>query len=169
MANNVKEGDYGLGKPESKRKATASAILIGMGLAGLIDIIVFHAILQWHHTSSLIIIPNTLESLQTNLLHDGAFLSLSLIITIAGIILLWNASSSNSKHSLLSNKRSFLGLVFIGLGGFNIVEGIINHHILQMHHVIDVAEPLAFDLAFLVVGGLAFVVVGGILLKSQKA
>src|SRR5919112_2267730 len=148
MANNVKENDYRYGENVNKRKATASAILIGIGLAGLIDIIVFHAILQWHHTSSHIIIPNTIESLQTNLLHDGLFLSFSLIITISGVVLLWHASSTNNKNSLLSNKRSFIGFALIGFGGFNAIEGIINHHILEMHHVIDVANPLAFDLAF---------------------
>ncbi len=169
MANNVKENDYRYGENVNKRKATASAILIGIGLAGLIDIIIFHAILQWHHTSSHIIIPNTIESLQTNLLHDGLFLSSSLIITIAGVILLWHASSTNNKNSLLSNKRSFIGLALIGFGGFNTIEGIINHHILEMHHVIDVANPLAFDLTFLVVGGLAFLAAGGLLLRSRKS
>lgn len=169
MANNVKENDYRYGENANKRKATASAILIGIGLAGLIDIIMFHAILQWHHTSSHIIIPNTIQSLQTNLLHDGLFLSFSLIITIAGVILLWHASSTNNKNSLLSNKRSFIGLALIGFGGFNTIEGIINHHILEMHHVIDVANPLAFDLTFLVVGGLAFLAAGGLLLRSRKS
>jgi uncharacterized membrane protein len=169
MANNVKENDYRYGENVNKRKSTASAILIGIGLAGLIDIIIFHAILQWHHTSSHIIIPNTMESLQMNLLHDGLFLSFSLIITIAGVILLWHASGSNNKNSLLSDKRSFLGFALIGFGGFNTIEGIINHHILEMHHVIDVANPLAFDLTFLVVGGLAFLAAGGLLLRSRKA
>ncbi len=169
MANNVKENDYRYGENVNKRKSTASAILIGIGLAGLIDIIIFHAILQWHHTSSHIIIPNTIESLQTNLLHDGLFLSFSLIITIAGVILLWHASSSNTKNSLLSSKRSFIGLVLIGFGGFNTIEGIINHLVLEMHHVIDAANPLAFDLTFLVVGGLAFLAAGGLLLRSRKA
>ncbi len=169
MANNVKENDYRYGENVNKRKSTASAILIGIGLAGLIDIIIFHAILQWHHTSSHIIIPNTIESLQTNLLHDGLFLSFSLIITIAGVILLWHASSSNTKNSLLSSKRSFIGLVLIGFGGFNTIEGIINHLVLEMHHVIDAANPLVFDLTFLVVGGLAFLAAGGLLLRSRKA
>ena len=168
MANNVKENDYRYGENVNKRKSIASAILIGIGLAGLIDIIVFHAILQWHHTSSHVIIPNTIEALQMNLLHDGLFLSFSLIITIAGVILLWHASSSNNKNSLLSDKRSFIGLALVGFGGFNTIEGIINHLVLEMHHVIEVANPLVFDLAFLVVGGLAFLAAGGLLLRSRK-
>jgi uncharacterized membrane protein len=169
MVNNVKENDYRYGEIANKRKSAGSAILIGIGLAGLIDIIIFHEILQWHHTASHKIIPNTIESLQTNIVYDGVFLAFSLIITISGIFLLWHASSSNGKNTILSNKWLFVGLVFVGLGGFNTVEGVVNHHILEMHHVIDVADPFAFDLAFLIVGGLAFLVAGGILLRTQKA
>lgn len=110
-----------------------------------------------------------MESLQANIAYDGVFLAFSLIITISGIFLLWHASSSNGKNTILSNKWLFVGLVFVGLGGFNAVEGVVNHHILEMHHVIDVADPFAFDLAFLIVGGLAFLVVGGILLRTQNA
>jgi uncharacterized membrane protein len=55
-------------------------------------------------------------------------------------------------------------LIFIGFGGFNIIEGIINHHILEMHHVIDVPDPFVFDVTFLVVGGLAFLIIGGTLI-----
>jgi uncharacterized membrane protein len=52
MVNNVKENDYRYGEIANKRKSAGSAILIGIGLAGLIDIIIFHEILQWHHTAS---------------------------------------------------------------------------------------------------------------------
>ena len=168
MSGNVNEGGSRHGESLSKRKSATSAILIGIGLAGLIDIIIFHAILQWHHTSSHQIIPNTMESLQVNILYDGVFLALSLIVTISGIVLLWYAQSLKIKDYFLSHKRSFIGLVFMGLGGFNTIEAIINHHILQMHHVIEVADPFMFDLTFLVIGGLAFLTLGAIMLKSQK-
>ena len=164
----MSESSYKNGESDSKRKSAISAILIGIGIAGLIDIIIFHAILQWHHTSSHKIIPNTIESLQMNIFHDGVFLAFSLIITISGIIILWVSQSSKDRDYFLSYKRSFIGLVFIGFGGFNTIEGIINHHILQMHHVIEVADPLVFDLTFLVIGGLAFLALGAIILKSQK-
>jgi uncharacterized membrane protein len=164
----VSESRYKNGESDSKAKSVISAILIGIGIAGLIDIIIFHEILQWHHTSSHIIIPNSIESLRINILHDGVFLAFSLIITISGIIILWVSQSSKDKDYFLSYKRSFIGLVFIGFGGFNTIEGIINHHILQMHHVIEVPDPFMFDLTFLVIGGLVFLALGMIMLKSQK-
>lgn len=168
MSDNVYESGPSHGESGSKRKSAISAILIGIGLAGLIDIIVFHAILQWHHTSSHKLMPNTLESLQINILHDGVFLTFSLIITILGIVLLWFAQSSKEKDYFLLHKRSFIGIVLIGFGGFNAIEGIINHHILQMHHVIEVPDPLVFDLAFLFIGGIAIAILGAIMIKSQK-
>ncbi len=168
MSDNEYKGDSRPGEIENKKKSIASAILIGIGLAGLIDIIIFHAILQWHHTSSHKIIPNTIESLQINLLHDGVFLAFSLLMIVLGIILLWYAQSSKNKDYFWSDKRSFIGLILIGFGGFNTIEGIINHHILQMHHVIEVADPFVFDLIFLVIGGIAIVVLGTILLRLQK-
>ena len=168
MSDNDYESGPRHGESGSKRKSAISAILIGIGLAGLIDIIVFHAILQWHHTSSHKLMPNTMESLQINILHDGVFLAFSLIITILGIVLLWFAQSSKEKDYFLLHKRSFIGMVLIGFGGFNTIEGIINHHILQMHHVIEVADPLVFDLAFLFIGGIAIAILGAIMIKSQK-
>ena len=86
------------------------------------------------------------------------------MIIIIGISLLWYSSRFKNKNFLFSNTPSFLGLIFIGFGGFNVIEGIINHHLLEMHHVIDVADPFVFDLTFLVVGGLVFLVTGGILI-----
>jgi uncharacterized membrane protein len=170
MSNDIKRDDYQPKKIVNNRTSTVSAILIGIGLAGLIDIIIFHQILQWHHTTSHKLIPNTLESLQMNIVWDGVFLAFSLIIMTIGVSLLWKGSGSKNKNSLFSNKWSFIGLIFIGFGGFNIIEGIINHHILEMHHVIDVAQPLVFDLTFLIAGDLAFLVTGGILvgLKSKR-
>jgi uncharacterized membrane protein len=41
----------------------------------------------------------------------------------------------------------------IGWGGFNLVEGIIDHHILGLHHVREAAaNPLVWDIGFLVLG-----------------
>jgi uncharacterized membrane protein len=163
------ESGYRYEKNLEKKRSATSAILLGIGLAGLVDITVFHAILQWHHTSSNIIVPSTLESLQLNILHDGLFLSFSLIITILGAVLLLFSQDLKNKNYFVIHKKSFVGLLLVGFGGFNTIEGIINHHLLQMHHVIEDADPIVFDLTFLALGGLAFLAIGATLyFKSQK-
>jgi uncharacterized membrane protein len=42
-----------------------------------------------------------------------------------------------------------------GMGAFNLIEGVIDHHILQLHHVVQRAAfpaQLCWDLAFLASG-----------------
>jgi uncharacterized membrane protein len=46
-----------------------------------------------------------------------------------------------------------VGLLLAGWGAFNLIEGIIDHHILTIHHVRDdVANPVWWDIGFLVLG-----------------
>jgi uncharacterized membrane protein len=64
----------------------------------------------------------------------------------------------------LSGRWNFhAGLVLAGWGVFNIVEGLVNHQLLQIHHVRDdLGGPLAWDLGFL--GVSVALAVGGWLL-----
>src|SRR5919107_5232910 len=102
----------------SNLRATVAAILLGIGLAGLLDTIIFHQILQWHHMVSNKISPSSLESIQINILWDGLFLAFALIVTILGISLLWNASSLNKKDRGLLSRQMFIGLVIFTFGLF---------------------------------------------------
>jgi uncharacterized membrane protein len=46
-----------------------------------------------------------------------------------------------------------VGAMLLGWGGFNIVEGVIDHHVLGIHHVRDdLGGPVKWDLAFLAWG-----------------
>ncbi len=150
------------------KRATAAAILLGVGLAGLLDTIIFHQILQWHHMVSNKISPNSLESVQINVLSDGLFLVFALIVTILGIALLWNVSNSNKIDKGLLPSQMFIGLVILTFGLFNFVEGIINHHILGLHHVKDDPNPLIFDISFLILGGILLIAIGWILIRKSK-
>ena len=61
---------------------------------------------------------------------------------------------------LAPNWNFHFGLVLAGWGIFNLVEGIVDHHLLEVHHVRDdLGAPLSWDLAFLASGVL--LVVGG--------
>jgi uncharacterized membrane protein len=55
--------------------------------------------------------------------------------------------------------RSVLGWGFVGWGLFNVVERIIDHHILQIHHVRPGPNELVYDLGFLAFGA-ALVIAG---------
>ena len=51
--------------------------------------------------------------------------------------------------------RSHIGMLMVGWGGFNLVEGVVDHQVLGIHHVRDdLGGPLSWDIGFLVVGAL---------------
>jgi uncharacterized membrane protein len=58
--------------------------------------------------------------------------------------------------------------VLSGWGAFNLVEGVIDHHLLTLHHVRDdVSEPLPWDLGFLASGAL-LVALGALVAPSPQ-
>ena len=61
--------------------------------------------------------------------------------------------------------RHLLGLLLMGWGLFNLVEGIVDHHILGIHHVRSGDHELLYDLGFLLLG--AVLLAGGLLLARQ--
>jgi uncharacterized membrane protein len=121
---------------------------------------VLHQILQWHHmlTSEGSYPATTVAGLETNTLWDGFFHLSTWIATVVGVWLLWKRTSRGGSWQ----GRRLLGLVLAGWGLFNLVEGIVDHHILGIHHVRAGDNQTAYDLAFLAVG--ALLLAGGLLL-----
>jgi len=57
------------------------------------------------------------------------------------------------------------GLLLLGWGVFNVVEGVIDHQILGVHHVRDdLGAPLSWDIGFLIFG-LALIGAGWLLYR----
>jgi uncharacterized membrane protein len=64
--------------------------------------------------------------------------------------------------------RAHIGMLLSGWGVFNVVEGLIDHQLLGIHHVRDdLGAPLGWDLAFLAFGVL-LVVVGLAMARSAE-
>jgi uncharacterized membrane protein len=143
-----------------------AGILLGLGLGGFFDGIVLHQILQWHHMFSSVDrwSEPTVRNLEVNTLGDGLFHAATYVFTAAGLALLWAAlRRPNGPWST----RAFVGTLLVGWGLFNLVEGLVNHHLLDIHHVRPGANQLAWDLAFLAWG--AAMLVGGWLLSRHPA
>ena len=61
-----------------------------------------------------------------------------------------------------------IGMLLAGWGVFNVVEGLIDHQLLGIHHVRDdLGAPVGWDLAFLAVG-VVLIVVGVALARSGE-
>lgn len=134
-------------------------LLLGIGLGGFIDGIVLHQILQWHHMVSHVdkYSVTTLKGLQDNSFADGLFHLSTWILVLAGSIALVAAWRQGR---LAPTWQYFIGLLLAGWGLFNVVEGVIDHQILNVHHVRDdLGGPLSWDLGFLAFG--ALLIIGG--------
>lgn len=145
----------------------ASGLLFGLGLGGFVDGIVLHQILQWHHMVSGVqgSPMTTVAGLEINTLADGFFHLATWVLVVAAVIV----TVTTWRRGRLAPNWSFqLGLMLLGWGIFNLVEGLVDHHLLGVHHVRDdLGGPLAWDLGFLVFG--ALLVVGGWLLYRRGA
>ncbi len=133
-----------------RRRFTTAGILLGVGFGGFVDGIILHQILQWHHmlTSQGDYPATTVAGLETNTLWDGFFHASTWIFAFAGVLLLSKAMRAGYRGVT----RHLFGLVLAGWGTFNLVEGVVDHHVLGIHHVRAGDAQSAYDLAFLAVG-----------------
>jgi len=143
----------------------ACGVLLGCGLGAFVDGIVLHQILQWHNMLSSVRPPLDLLSMKYNMLYDGLFHVFAWLITAVGVAKLWRlAASANGR---VSGVR-FAGGLLAGWGGFNTLEGIIDHEWLGLHHVHPGAQQVTWDVGF-ILSGLAMVFVGLIVAQRGNA
>lgn len=142
----------GPGRPDRTRPARGPGLLLGLGLGGFIDGIVLHQIFQWHHLVSHTQgrPVDTVAGLKANTLADGLFHAGVWLLVLLGVVLMVR----NWQRGLEApGSRYQAGLLLSGWGLFNVTEGLINHHVLGIHHVRDdLGGPLSWDLAFLGLG-----------------
>jgi uncharacterized membrane protein len=140
--------------PSTTRPPIAAGIALGVGLGGFVDGILLHQILQWHHlVSSTDEAPvTTVAGLERNTLADGLFHVFAWVAVLAGVLLLARHGARRADGRAVP-LRGLLGWMLVGWGAFNVVEGVVNHHVLELHHVrTDVADVTAWDLGFLAFG-----------------
>jgi uncharacterized membrane protein len=143
---------------------TSAGVLLGLGLGGFFDGIVLHQVLQWHHMISTPVPPVSVPDLQLNVLWDGFFHVVTYIFTALGLYILWRTSRIGK---LRWNWKLLPGTLLMGHGIFNLTEGIIDHHLLELHHVNELVSPqywIYWDIGFLLWG--ASMLIGGWYLLS---
>ena len=111
----------------------AAGILFGLGLGGFFDGIVLHQVLQWHHMlTSAGYPPDSVENLEVNTFFDGLFHVATYVFVLLGLAVLWR--TAHHAHLWWSWKL-LVGTLLIGFGLFNLVEDVVDHHLLGIHHV----------------------------------
>jgi len=143
------------------------SLLLGVGLGGFIDGIALHQVLQWHHmlTSTGDHPMTSVAGLEANTLADGLFHVATWACVAVGSALLLVAWRDGR---LAPPWRVHVGLLLAGWGLFNLLEGVIDHHLLGIHHVRDdLNGPLGWDLAFLAIGA-GMTLAGWWLVRSSR-
>ena len=139
--------------------------MYGIGLGGFVDGIVLHQVLQWHHmVSDTGDHPvTTVAGLEVNTMADGFFHIVAWLFVLGASVV----TLAQWRQGCLAPSWSFhLGGMLAGWGLFNLVEGVVDHQLLGIHHVRDdLGGPVAWDVGFLVFG--ALLVLGGWLLQRR--
>jgi uncharacterized membrane protein len=154
--------------PPDQSFPVSAGILFGLGLGGFFDGIVLHQLLQWHHMlTDAGYPPTSVENLKINTLWDGLFHAATYIFVVLGLIVLWRASRRS--HIRWSSKL-MVGSLLMGFGIFNLVEGVVDHHLLAIHHVNETVpreQWIYWDVGFLGWGA-AMLISGWFLLRAGR-
>ena len=146
---------------EAATRPRAPGILLGIGLGGFVDGIVLHQILQWHHmlTDHGEDPATTVAGLENEHTLGRPFPRCNLDRRRRG-----HLDPLEANHGLaLGNQRTRLRrLDARRLGPLQPIEGIVDDHILGIHHVRETGNQTAWTLGFLAFG--ALLVIGGWLL-----
>jgi uncharacterized membrane protein len=161
----MSDGATWFGLRERVKPLVEAGVVLGVGLGGFFDGVVFHQVLQWHHVLSANVAPTTVADLRVNVLADGLFHVTTYAFTVVGIVLLFYAWRT---PDVPARGRTLLGSVVMGWGLFNVVEGAVNHQLLGIHHVWPAGPGpvVLWDVAFLVWGAL-FVVGGYVVVRGD--
>ena len=142
-----------------------AGVTLGIGLGGFVDGIALHQIAHWHNMGSSVLPPTTMVALEQNMVWDGLFHAGTWIITLLGVYLLLDDARRSAS---LPSRRAFTGQLLLGWGLFNLVEGIIDHHILNIHHVRDLpVHAPAYDWIFLAIAGAGLTLLGWVMASER--
>ena len=120
-----------------------------------VDEIIFHQLLAWHHFYDQ-------STPAFALFSDGLLHAAELIILVAGFFML----AELQRRRALDRATAWAGF-FIGAGGFQLFDGIIDHKVLRLHQVRYVDNVLPYDIAWNAFGA-ALLVIGLVLLRRAR-
>ncbi len=144
---------------QASRSLLWTGVVLGIGLVGTLDEVVLHQLLQWHnfyvHTTPF-----------WRIFVDGLFHLFSAAALFFGAMRLWL-----TRHLIgsIATGQALTAGILMGMGGFNLYDGIIQHKLLQFHPVREgVDNQLPYDLAFNGIA-LALLVAGWLLWQRVRA
>ena len=144
---------------------TTAAMVLGIGMGGFIDGIVLHQLLQWHGMLTNKIAPVTVVAKSVNMFWDGLFHLFTLAVVCTGVVLQWKLLG---RQDINRSGKLLWGGLLSGWGLFNIVEGVIDHHILKLHNIKEITpNPGLWNYGFLILS-VVMMAAGFLCIRSAK-
>ncbi|MCS5479562.1 DUF2243 domain-containing protein [Corynebacterium sp. YIM 101645] len=135
--------------PRPDRHLVLSGVLFGCGIAGsVIDLFIFHLGLQWHHFYDL-------STTRVALTSDGFFHAFTWLITVWGLFLLVDTRRRGPVRW-----GHWTGAVLMGVGFFQLFDGVVNHKILGIHQIRYGVDLFVYDLVW--IGSAVVVLLAGL-------
>ena len=138
------------------RRSLVSGVLCGVGVAGFVDETVFHQLLHWHHFYDK-------STPSWGLIADGIFHAATWLCIVGGLFL----------YADLRRRGSFIGSwlwsgFFIGLGGFQLYDGTLQHKVFRFHQIRYHVNILPHDLVWNVLAAVALLIGLGLLARARS-
>jgi uncharacterized membrane protein len=160
------EERFYMARPGNYRPLIYAGVLLGIGLGSVFEGIVFRQIFQLHGFISSMTDLSTMAGMRENIFWGGLFHAASWIVALLGLRLLWR---SGRRGDVPWRGKAFAGAFLLGWGLFVCVEGMLFHHVFELHHIVDEAKNpwrTYWDISFLAWGAV-FLGVGGEMLRKD--
>jgi uncharacterized membrane protein len=137
-------------------------IILGIGLGGFFDGIFLHQVFRWHHMFSAIYPVDSVSGFEMNTLGDGLFHTVTWLSVLLGLAILYSRVTHARRQ--VWGSRVLWSWMLVGWGLFNLIEGLVDHQILGIHHVRPGPHQFEWDMAFLA-SGVIFTVAGWLIAR----
>lgn len=156
----ARDADHGAGPAPSRtvgKRLVLSGFLFGCGIAGsVIDLFIFHLLLQWHHFYDL-------STTTVALLADGLFHGATWLITVWGLFMF-----ADVRREIAVPWTRWAGAVLTGVGFFQLFDGIVFHKVLGIHQIRYGVDLLVYDVVW-ILSAVLLLLVGLVLLRRTRA
>lgn len=117
-----------------ERRNVLVGVLFGCGIIAFIDEVVFHQLLHWHHFHDR-------STPDAGLVSDGLFHAFSWFATVASLFLF-----ADLRRRDALDPRRWVGGTLVGIGAFQLYDGLMHHKILNLHQIRYGVDLLPYDL-----------------------
>jgi uncharacterized membrane protein len=142
----------------ARRSTLWTGAILGIGLMGAVDTIIFHQLLQWHNFYS------DADDFW-RIFSDGLLHAFTAGMLFLGALRLWTHRRRISR--VLTGRPLWAGF-FLGAGAFQLFDGTVNHKVLRLHQIREeVDNILPYDIAWNAFA-LGLLVIGWVILRRAS-